>query len=123
MALTGFAGRVFIVAGDGPAFEQLAVALTDAGALVAMIATGTGADDIAACFRANPADRLVWDRVVPHTEQRLGPIDGVVADRAAAPIATELVGPDLARRGHGAVVCVDVDASADDVLRTLAGTL
>ena len=116
------AGRVLIVAGRGETFAGVARLLVAEGALVAIVTTDTAVPEVAAHFRADHADSDVWERVVPHVEQRLGPIDAVVTDNAGRPIAERLVGPDLRRRGHGAVVAVDAGSDVDDVLRMLTGT-
>lgn len=123
MALSPFTGRVFVVAGQASALLEVATALTRQGALVALISMHTDADEVAAHFRADPTDPGVWDRAVPHVEQRLGPIDAVITDEKARPVADRLVAADLARRGHGAVVTIGKDTTAEEVLRTLAGTL
>jgi hypothetical protein len=123
VALSPFAGRVFVVAGSSASLGVAADALTTAEALVAVVGPVPLTTDAAAHFHADPTDAGVWERVVPHVEQRLGPIDGVLSDRAAQPVAERRVGPDLRRRGHGAVVVVDDGIDVDDVLRTLAGTL
>jgi NAD(P)-dependent dehydrogenase (short-subunit alcohol dehydrogenase family) len=115
-------GRVFIVAGRGETFTGVARRLVADGALVAVITTDEEVPDVAARFRADHTDPDVWDRVVPHVEQRLGPIDAVLTDQLGYPTAERLVGPDLLRRGHGAVVVVPPEADADSVLRTLIGT-
>jgi hypothetical protein len=118
-----FIGCVFVVAGSAPVFGVVADALTAAGAAVALVGTATTTTDPAARFRADPGDADVWGRVVPHVEQRLGPIDGVVAGAEGRDIAEMLVAPDLARRGHGAVLAIADDADVSVVLTTLAGTL
>lgn len=115
-------GRVFIVAGSGETFTDLARLLIADHALVAVITTDAEVPEVAARFRADHADPGVWERVVPHVEQRLGPIDAVVTDELGHPTAERLVGPDLLRRGHGAVVVVGPGTDPDSVLRTLAGT-
>ena len=115
-------GRVFIVAGCGGTFTSVARLLAADGALVALVTTDEPVPEVGAHFRADPADPDVWSRMVPHVEQRLGPIDAVVTDESAAALAEERVGPDLRRRGHGSVVVVPPGTDADSVLRTLAGT-
>jgi len=118
-----FAGRVFVVAGSAPVFGAIADALVAADAAVALVGRVTTANDPAAHFRADPGDAAVWERVVPHVEQRLGPIDGVLTGAECHDIAESLVAPDLARRGHGAVISVADNDEANGVLRSLAGTL
>lgn len=115
-------GRVFIVAGCGETLTSVARLLVAGGALVALVTTDQPVPEVDAHFRADPTDPDVWSRMVPHVEQRLGPIDAVVTDESAAALAEELVGPDLRRRGHGSVVVAIPGTDADDVLRRLAGT-
>jgi hypothetical protein len=117
------AGRVFIVAGRGETIAAVVRLLVSRDALVALVTTDADVPEVAAHFRADAADPDVWARVVPHVEQRLGPIDAVVTDESGAPIAERLVGPDLRRRGHGAVVAVTQASDADGVVRTLTDTL
>jgi hypothetical protein len=115
-------GRVFIVAGCGATFTGVAQLLASDGALVAIVTTDSAVPDVAAHFRADHADPDVWDRVVPHVEQRLGPIDAVVTDELGRATAERLVGPDLRRRGHGTVVVVPPATEPGSVVRMLGGT-
>jgi len=117
------AGRVFIVAGSDARLGGVANALVAAQALVAVVGSIPVDTAVAAHFHADPADEAVWQRVVPHVEQRLGPIDGVITDGAAQAIGERLVGPDLSRRGHGAVIAIDDNSDVESTLRTLLGTL
>jgi NAD(P)-dependent dehydrogenase (short-subunit alcohol dehydrogenase family) len=123
VALSPFSGRVFVVAGSAPVFGAIVDGLMASGALVAAVGTPLTAAEPAAYFRADVTDATAWERVLPHVEQRLGPIDAVVTDEAGSPTALRLTEPDFVRRGHGAVVVVNAGEDADDVLRTLAGTL
>jgi hypothetical protein len=118
-----FAGRVFIVAGTAEVFVALAEALVGDSALVAVVSTGDSIPAAAASFRADHEDADVWQRMVPHVEQRLGPIDAVITDDAGREVADRLLGPDFRRRGHGDVVVVGTDSEVANVLRTLADTL
>ena len=117
------AGRVVIVAGNGSVFRTVAAALVADDALVAVLSTDPGVPDVTARFRGDPADSGIWGRMVPHVEQRLGPIDAVVTDVRGRTWADQLVAPDLARRGHGAILTVGDDADAADAIRMLVGTL
>ena len=117
------AGRVVIVAGHGSVFLAVAAALVADEALVAVLSTDSGVPEVAAHFRGDPADPGVWGRMVPHVEQRLGPIDAVVTDSQARALADQLVAPDFARRGHGAILTVNDDADASDAVRMLVGRL
>ena len=116
-------GRVVIVAGSGGVFAAVAAALVADDALVAVLSTDSEGPEVAAHFRGDPADPGVWGRMVPHVEQRLGPIDAVVTDASGRALADELVAPDLIRRGHGAIVTVEETTQAADVLTTLVDTL
>ncbi|MDQ1697322.1 MAG: hypothetical protein QOJ03_2675, partial [Frankiaceae bacterium] len=59
----------------------------------------------------------------PHVEQRLGPVDAVIADPACALLLEQVFAPDLRRRGHGGVVTLAVGAEPADVLRLLSDML
>jgi len=117
------AGRVVIVAGNGAVFAAVAASLVAGEALVAVLSADSVAAEVGAHFRGDPADPDVWGRMVPHVEQRLGPIDAVVTEAPGRANAEQCVAPDLARRGHGGILTVDADDNADAVLRTLVGTL
>jgi hypothetical protein len=62
---------------------------------------------------ADPADPAVWQRVGPHAEQRLGPIDVVVLAGPAAVrdlvVATLL--PDMSARKRGVIIEIAADAT------------
>ncbi|HEX4082339.1 MAG TPA: SDR family NAD(P)-dependent oxidoreductase [Acidimicrobiales bacterium] len=114
------AGKAVIVAGDQAAtVVEVVRALAASGALVAVVAAdraivdaaATGLDDQAFAMAADPTSEAVWSRIVPHVEQRLGPIDVVVTIGAAAdrvPVAAAVVG-DMAARGRGVVIEVGPD--------------
>src|SRR5207248_10162948 len=55
----------------------------------------------------DPTLRDTWDRIAAHVEQRLGPVDAVVADEHCARLLREVFGADFDRRGHGGVVALD----------------
>ena len=118
-----FAGRVYLVAGEASILGAVANELAADGALVGLVSLDLVAVETAARFRADPTDPHVWERVVPHVEQRLGPIDGVLTDGRCAALAEQYVGADLRQRGHGAVIPVGPDDDADVVLRKLVDTL
>lgn len=123
MGVPVWAGRVVVVAGYGGVLNAVAGLLVAEDALVAMVTTDAGGPEVAARFRADPTDPQVWDRVIPHVEQRLGPIDAAIIDASVRAIADQLLAPDLVRRGHGAIVTVEGDSSPEDLLRKLADTL
>jgi NAD(P)-dependent dehydrogenase (short-subunit alcohol dehydrogenase family) len=114
-------GRVVVVAGHATGLAGLATSLVEAGALVAYVAPTDALPVAQASVRADPADPSVWERIAPHVEQRLGPVDGVVTDAASAATVQAVFGPDLVRRGHGAVLVVD-DLAVDSVISALLGT-
>lgn len=116
-------GRVFIVAGSGSRLGEVADALVAAHALVAVVGSIPVSSEVAAHFHADPADEAVWERVVPHVEQRLGPVDGVITDQASRVIGERMVGPDFGRRGHGAVIAIEDTSDVEEILRSLVDTL
>jgi len=115
-------GRVIVVAGEDPALEGVAAAAVAAGASVAVVSRTLPGDVPATVrFRADPADRGVWDRVAMHVEQHLGPVDGVATDAGHRSVIDAVFGADLARRGHGTIVTADGEP-ADALLTRLRGT-
>jgi hypothetical protein len=115
-------GRVAVVAGDGEEVVPVCQELLRSGVSVALIASDrahvdravAGADALGIVVvpvTADPAAPEVWTRVVPHAEQRLGPIDIVVAvgPRPVRDLAAEHLIADMARRGHGVFVESDDD--------------
>lgn len=92
------------------------------GALVALVSGKPVTSSAHACFRADPGDPNVWERVAPHVEQRLGPVDGVVTDPRCATVVEAVFRPDLDRRGHGGVVVVAPTDDLASVVNALAGT-
>ena len=55
-------------------------------------------------WRADPADPATWERVCQHIEQRVGPVDAVVADPVVLDLVEDVFRSDMRRRGHGAIV-------------------
>lgn len=123
MSGLAFAGRVIVVAGEGEHIDRAASTLLDADALVAVVSRTSSATTAAAWFRVDPADPEVWDRVIPHVEQRLGPIDAAVTTSAVHQLVRRLLLPDLERRGHGDVVDVDTAADVDEAISRLSTLL
>lgn len=113
-------GRVVVVAGDSAALADVAAQLVEAGAFVAVVSTVVQVPAAHVAFRAEPADAEVWQRVAPHVEQRLGPVDAVVTDQQLQPLVEGVFGADLRRRGRGAVVGATPDMTADELLSRLA---
>lgn len=111
-------GRVVVVGGAAEVLSSVVTDLLAAGALVAVVSPVRGNEGAHIAYAADPGDPDVWQRVAPHVEQRLGPVDAVVVDADTADLASAVFGPDLARRGHGVVmVAADDDDPAAVVSR------
>ncbi|HVX70528.1 MAG TPA: hypothetical protein VHA79_12660 [Mycobacteriales bacterium] len=120
-------GKVAVVAGTSGALGDIAQVLARSGVLAALVVddrelvgTATGyADGLGvASFGvvADPTQRSTWERVASHIEQRLGPIDVVVAagpPAARLTIADALI-PDMAARGRGVVI--EIGAAAEPLV-------
>lgn len=119
----GAAGHVVVVAGRHRQFADLVRALTADGALVAYVTADGFIDEAAASVRSDPSDPSVWDRIAPHVEQRLGPVDVVVADAGTAAVLETVFRADLVRRGHGDIVVAAADATLEDLVSQVVGTL
>jgi NAD(P)-dependent dehydrogenase (short-subunit alcohol dehydrogenase family) len=118
-----FAGRVIVVAGDSDRIDPITSTLLEAGAIVAVVNRTSSSAAVQAWFRVDPADPDVWSRVVPHVEQRLGPIDAAVTTTEIHGLVRDLLEPDMRRRGHGGVLDIDAAAHVDEAVRTLATLL
>jgi hypothetical protein len=126
VTLDPLAGMVVVLAapagGDESASNHLAVPagaeLLASGALVAAVTTNIGViDDLGrnadlhgvdapVSWRADPVDLSTWERLYAHIEQRLGPVDAVLADPAALDVVESVFRPDMLRRGHGVIVAL-----------------
>lgn len=115
----GLAGRVVIVAGMGDRIDQIVPILLARDAFVALVGRGSVGTDASAWFRVDANDPDAWSRIVPHVEQRLGPIDAAATTTDVHSYVRELLEPDMCRRGHGGVIDVDAAADVDDAVRTL----
>ena len=115
----GLAGRVVIVAGEGDRIARIVPILLAGDALVALVASSSPLTNAHAWFRVEPSDPAVWSRIVPHVEQRLGPIDAAVTTGVIHSFVRDLLEPDMHRRGHGGVVDVDAADDVDDAVRKL----
>ena len=115
----GLAGRVIIVAGESDRIDQMVPILLASDALVALVASSTTAAGAHAWFRVAANDPDAWSRIVPHVEQRLGPIDAAATTTDAHSYLRELLEPDMRRRGHGGVIDVDAAADVDEAVRML----
>lgn len=117
------AGKVALVTGDHPGVVAIAATLAANGAPLGVITSERATVDaaLAAAESTNamgvvgdPGDPATWERVVPHAEQRLGPLDIVVAfDSPAqrqAVISATL--PDMAARRRGVVIEVGAEVGS-----------
>lgn len=125
----GLAGMVAVVAGDGDAVVEVARVLAANRVLHAVVsrdrAVVTAATQFAEAsnvaiigLSSDPGDATAWERNRPQIEQRLGPIDIVIAigpDAVRAQVAAAFV-PDLRTRRHGVVVDVDADVRGGEPL-------
>jgi hypothetical protein len=139
VTLDPLAGMVVVLAapagGDETTSDYLAVpagaTLLASGARLAAVTTHTrviddlgrnaelhGADPPVS-WRADPLDPATWDRLYPHIEQRLGPVDAVLADPAALDVVETVFRPDMQRRGHGAIVALSGPADPVAAIRRL----
>jgi NADP-dependent 3-hydroxy acid dehydrogenase YdfG len=85
---------------------------------VAVAADSYSAGDVAVlAVTADPADPQVWQRVAPHAEQRLGPIDIVVlaGDRTTHDVVVDALLPTMAARRRGVIVEVGEGLSPREV--------
>jgi hypothetical protein len=108
-------GRVFVIAGDEKKLALLAAEALHAEARVAVVSrTLPASTEATVRFTADPRDPDAWERIAMYVEQHLGPVDGVVTDEQSRVVVEAVFGPDLARRGRGAVRVVlpedDVEA-------------
>jgi NADP-dependent 3-hydroxy acid dehydrogenase YdfG len=118
------AGKVGLVTGDHRGLVEVVRRLAANGAPVGVVAADRARVDAALAATdgqpamgvvSDPADPGTWERVIPHAEQRLGPIDVVVAmgsdDDRRAVLAAVL--PDMTARGRGVIVEVSEAAPPD----------
>jgi NAD(P)-dependent dehydrogenase (short-subunit alcohol dehydrogenase family) len=126
-------GVVVVVAGCDERVATIGRALLGRGALLGVVSTDTAAvADLEAAadqvtqpmlaFRADPTDIRSWQRISAHLEQRLGPIDAVVADAASAAVAGLTFLADLRRRGHGDVIAMESADIVDAVIQAVRRT-
>jgi hypothetical protein len=84
----------------------LAVVAPDRALVEAAVALAEAAEAVVFGITADPSSATIWKRIASHIEQRLGPIDAVVAI-ATAParrvIAHALL-PDMAARQRGVLI-------------------
>ncbi len=119
------AGKVAVVTGDFGGLVALVTALAANDAPICVVADDRGVVDAALAaaaasagaamgITASPSEPGTWQRVVAHAEQRLGPIDVLIAAGsvpARSPVIDAVL-PDMAARGRGVVVEVSEDATS-----------
>lgn len=123
IAGSGLRGRVAVIAGDGSEIVAICRELLDAGVILLVVAperqwVNDAVADVSdpaltvVPITADPSSTEVWDRLVPHAEQRLGPIDIAVAVGSVVlrDLAHERLAADMVRRGHGIFIEVGKDA-------------
>jgi hypothetical protein len=116
-------GRVAVIAGDGPELVPICQRLLAGGVSLAVVGPDRTIVQAAIAdvpdpsltvvpMTADPSDPEVWDRLVPHAEQRLGPIDIAVAigPKPLRDLAYDRLVADMIRRGHG--VFIESDATS-----------
>jgi len=113
VTLDPLAGYVVVLAGDAAVQGAellrrgvlLAVVTTDPAAVRALeLVAADSPTAMLLAYRADPGDPATWERLAPHIEQRVGPVDAVVCDRPALDVVRSTFEADLRRRGHGDVV-------------------
>jgi hypothetical protein len=110
-------GKVAVVCGDDATTAAVVAALAASGVAIAVVAPTRKTVDAAIQaadshgvgifgVSGDPADPATWGRIGPHAEQRLGPIDIVIAlgtDAAQDTVIAALL-PDMGARQRGVVV-------------------
>ena len=112
----------------GVASERWSPASAANGALIAVVSADRAAVDQAVeaaeyldatvlGLAADPSSPAVWERVAPQVEQRLGPIDVVVAIGAAElrRVVRAALAPDMAARHRGVLVEIGTGVDAPDL--------
>jgi hypothetical protein len=119
-------GKAIIVAGDSRRLIEVVRGFAANAALLAIVAAdrdivdeavqvAESLDAAVVGMTADPASAEVWERIRPHIEQRLGPID-VAVTIGAAPLRQAVSAAllaDMAARRRG--VLIEVDASVAPV--------
>jgi hypothetical protein len=117
-------GKAIVLAGDSRRLVEVARGLAANAAMLAIVATdrdiveeavqiAESLDATVVGMTADPASAQVWERIAPHIEQRLGPIDVAVAlgDLALRAAVSAALLPDMAARHRGVLVEVDAIVS------------
>jgi NAD(P)-dependent dehydrogenase (short-subunit alcohol dehydrogenase family) len=116
-------GRVVVVAGGLAPLPAVAALAAQDGAFVALITTVECAcPDEVLHFQADANADEVWERIAPHIEQRLGPVDAVVTDALTADSVRAVFSPDFRRRGHGTVLVVGAEDDPRQIVNRLTRT-
>ncbi|MGN6473021.1 MAG: SDR family NAD(P)-dependent oxidoreductase [Mycobacteriales bacterium] len=116
------AGKVALVTGDFRGLVDIVTELAANGVPMCVVAGDRSVVNTALTaaesstggvvgITAPPAEADTWQRVLPHAEQRLGPIDILVA-AGSAPTRERVIGaalPDMAARRRGVIVEVGGD--------------
>jgi NADP-dependent 3-hydroxy acid dehydrogenase YdfG len=110
-------GKAVIVVSESSVVVEVVRALASNGTLLAIVAPDRGVVDRAVAvaeeldapvlgMTLDPASPEVWERVAPHIEQRLGPIDiaVVIATEATRRVVIAALVPDMAARRRGVIV-------------------
>jgi hypothetical protein len=118
-------GKAVIVAGDSAHIVECVRGFAANGALLAIVAADRGIVDDAVRLAegldaavlgmtADPSSPPVWERVAPHIEQRLGPIDVTIAIGRAPlrAVVTAALLPDMTARRRGVMVEIDAELGA-----------
>jgi NAD(P)-dependent dehydrogenase (short-subunit alcohol dehydrogenase family) len=114
----GLSGKVAIVAGTHTgtildvvgAFATnrmpVAVVAPDRAAMTTAESLFADSDIRVIAVTGDPSEPALWQRVAPHAEQRLGPIDVVVlaGDAAMRDLVVATVLPDMAARRRGVII-------------------
>ncbi|HVW81229.1 MAG TPA: hypothetical protein VHB69_09860 [Mycobacteriales bacterium] len=111
------AGKVAVIAGTASVLKRVGTVLSDNGVLCAVVVDDRGVVDEVVQHAdamqlksmgivADPTQLDTWERVRPHIEQRLGPIDigVVIAPPAARALMLSALLPDMAARRRGVLV-------------------
>jgi hypothetical protein len=111
------AGKVVVVAGESSVLFEVTVMLVANGAVPAVVAPDRSIVDEAAAaadaagraglgITADPSQPETWDRITPHIEQRLGPIDVavVIAREPTRQVIVDALVPDMVARARGVIV-------------------
>jgi NADP-dependent 3-hydroxy acid dehydrogenase YdfG len=120
------AGKVAVVTGDSGTLHEIVrclcanrvkVAVVSADRVVVdALTSAADPDALSLGGVADPARRETWERLVPHVEQRLGPIDIAVVTGAepARALVTAMLVPDMAARRRGVIIEASIAEGGTD---------